>query len=62
MYPLGRPTDETGPPWPLEEETYQELLGVNWKLIHVEELRDGEQRTIGAPGGEKVGVWQLRDL
>lgn len=62
MYPLGRPKDERGPPWPLEEQTYHELLDINWRLIHVEELRDGEQRKIGAPGGEKVGVWRLRDV
>ncbi|KAK1921131.1 S-adenosyl-L-methionine-dependent methyltransferase [Papiliotrema laurentii] len=62
MYPL-HPTplpEADHPPYPLSEEEYHRLLDERWELVYCEPVKPEWKRTVGAPGGEKVGVWAWR--
>ncbi|WWD22619.1 hypothetical protein CI109_107112 [Kwoniella shandongensis] len=60
MYPLPPHSQPTGPPWPLTEEVYHELLDEQWELVWAEDVPSSMKRTVGAQGGEKLGVWKRR--
>ena len=59
MYPLGIqivPGERlNGPPYPLHEKDYHELLDESWELIYVQDVdvEKGKGRTTGAPGDER---------
>lgn len=60
MFPLGMPMDVPGPPYPLSEEIYHELLDGDWVVIWSEEVPKGERRTVGRRDGERLAVWKRR--
>ncbi|KAK8844828.1 hypothetical protein IAR55_006678 [Kwoniella newhampshirensis] len=60
MYPLPPQSQSVGPPWPLTEEIYHELLAEDWNLVWAEDVPPDMMRTTGAKGGEKLGVWTRR--
>ncbi|KIR53760.1 hypothetical protein I315_03885 [Cryptococcus gattii Ru294] len=58
MYPLPPTARSGGPPFALSEEIYEELLkGQGWKMVWSEDIKE-PTRMVGAPGGEKLAVWQ----
>ena len=58
MFPLN--TSGGGPPYPLSETIYHELLDANWEAVSIEEIHPDDRRKTGPKGDEKLGIWKRR--
>jgi len=58
MFPLGLPMDGHGPPHPLPEEGYHELLDARWQMVMSEEVPLEWRRRRGGKGEERLAVWR----
>lgn len=52
--------DGPGPPYPLSEGVYRELLDGDWEMVWSEEVREVRGRKVGGKGGENLAVWKRR--
>lgn len=60
MFPLGLDMDGPGPPYPLSEEVYHDLLDESWEMLSCEEIVTGNRRVVGGKGAEKMAVWMRK--